>query len=177
VTIGDPDTFAVMFDVAEAPTPWLFGKCSYIVGNAVVGNYHAGCSLRVAIGAMRFVLEYRGRREDAELMRATTAEAFSQMNGGLYVDAGQSDERVAADKARFLRLEAINIGLDVFDGWKCFLVEDHDRARFIWCHEQAEEAPREVALAPGEFDTVVAEFVEHIEAAYGSVMWNRTHWR
>ena len=88
--IGSPVSFAVAFEIDDPVTRWLFGKFSYVVTGITVGNFAEGCSLSVAVGAMKSVLRFRGQRTDTELMAASTSAAFERVNSALYVDSGQS---------------------------------------------------------------------------------------
>ena len=168
---GDRDTFAVLFDIDEPKTEWLFGKFGYVVNGCLVGNYDNGCTLRGVIGALKDLTENRGRRKSAELMRLNAEEASGRIDGALYVDSGQSDEVVAADRDFYWRFQVKHTGLEVFDGWKCYLIENNASARLIWCDQKRGTSVSEGRMASGEFDNVLETFISYIENVYGAVMW------
>ncbi len=131
--IGDRGRFAIEFQVDEPRLEhWLFGKLCYRVGGQEVGDYDLGGTLNGAVGAFIRLLEFKGSRQEPTLMSSPAADVFNRIDGALYIDSGQSDLQVRTDWESFKRFHAWPVGFDVFDDWKCYLIEDDKIGRFLW---------------------------------------------
>lgn len=171
MTIGDPTSFAIQFEVFAPASPWLFGKIAYSVGASIVGDYEIGASLNVAYAGFMELLRFRGNRNDKALINAPKSDAFDVIDRALYTGPAGPCEEIAAELDAFNRFHAYPPGLDVFDFWKCFLVEDDVSGRFLWAGIGVTDGERgevhEQLLAYGQFDSVIEGFIIHMREAYG----------
>ncbi len=166
--IGKSDTFAIRFSVDGLSGAWVFGNICYLVGGRSIGDYDLGGSLTAAVGAFLRLLEFTGMRKELSLMPLSAGDVFRRIDNAMYVDSGQSDEQVSADWRYYRRFHAKPVGFDVFDNWKCYLIEDGTFARFLWKDLRAVESETvsEQRLALGEFDQVISAFVQHLRDTY-----------
>jgi len=174
VLVGDKRRFAVEFKLdpqklADAELKeWLFGRICFWCGAERVGSFDEEATIRdVALEAERF-LRHAGKREDKVLMAAPRTMVIGTIVSALYVDSGQSDERVREDWERFSRF-VVSPEVDVFDAWRLLLVEGGGGGRLIWAKKSETEA-KECLLQQGEFDSVLEQFLSALrrEAACGS---------
>lgn len=167
--IGDRNSFAVEFSVTEPRIEhWLYGNICYWVGNQMIGDYRLSCTLNGAVGALVQLLAYAGDRYNKDLLDRPANNAFLSIFDRLYVDSGQSDAQVQSDKRNYWRFQVIPFGLNVFDYWMCFLIEDDDIGRFL-CKDfrlgdRAEV--QETLLRAGEMDSILFSFVKYMHDAY-----------
>jgi hypothetical protein len=166
--IGNPDRFSVEFSVDQTHDSLLIGRLCYQVSRDRVGDYDHLCDLNSAVGGFVELSKGKGHRYDRTLMSQEAEIAFSEINRHLFIDYGQSDQEAQEDWKRFRRFIAKPIGLDLFDGWKCFLVEDERRGRFLWkdLRQGGNPPVRECVLSAGEFDSVLSLFIAHMESEY-----------
>ena len=113
-------------------------------------------------------MRHAGKREDKVLMAAPCSMVIGTIVNALYVDSGQSDERVREDWERFGRF-VVSPEVDVFDAWRLLLVEGGGGGRLIWAKKSETEA-KECLLKQGEFDSVLEQFLSALrrEVACGS---------
>jgi hypothetical protein len=165
--IGNPDRFGVKFEIDLPYEHWLFGRMCYIVHNQCVGNYENGASLAVAINGLTSLMQFSGARNEESLITKPAADVFTEIDNALYLDRGQSDGRVARDRTYYWRFHAKPTGFDVFDHWKCYLVEDERVGRFLWVNLRDEtKQVHEQQLARGEFDAVILSFLQYVRTNY-----------
>lgn len=164
--IGD-DQFAIDFEL-NPPTgvrevdDRLYGRMCLIVGGIPIGNAEDDVSL--SIGAVELVRlrANRGRRNNPTLMQKSAEDLFRTVFSALTEDKGQTDAQVAEDWATYSPFLGI-ARFEPFDEWDAFLVEDVDRARYIWRHSSESASQiHEQALRPGQFDDVVQAFLNEI---------------
>jgi len=99
-------------------------------------------------------------------MAMNAVEAFETIHRALFEDDERSDQQVMADWDEFSRFLAVPRGLESFDGWKAFLIEDELLGRYIWKgpdHDEGEVL--EANLVPGEFDDAIEALVAFIDLA------------
>ena len=140
--------------------PFLLGRFCFWVEEEAVGDYQLGGALSVALASCRNLLRFSGNRDDGRLIAMPAADAFTEIYSALFVDNGQSDNRVKRDSEYYTRFVAIPTGFDVFDSWMAFLIEDRTMGRYLW-KKTASEADHvhETTLQEGEFDAVLLKFV------------------
>jgi hypothetical protein len=167
--IGHRNTFAIEFSVSEPRFEHrLFGHVCYWVNSQMIGDYQSSCTLNGAVGALVQLLAFTGDRYNHDLINRAADDAFSSIFGPLYVDSGQSDVQVQSDKRNYWRFQTIPFGLDVFDYWMCFLIEDDEIGRFL-CKDfrlgdRAEV--QETLIRSGEFYFVICTFTEYMQTTY-----------
>lgn len=162
---GNPSVFAIEFEIEQVDCQWIFGRICYVVLGCRLGTYSPGSALNSAEAAFEDLLRFRGLRIDERLMGLPAGEAYREIDDALYRDRGQSDDQVARDKEMYWRFHAFHPGLDSFDSVKCYLVENAVNARFLWLANEGNlPAVREAHLTSGEFDNVLAEFVNDLRS-------------
>jgi hypothetical protein len=164
--IGDVDRFGIEFelDYSKLSDPhlaeWLFGKIRWWCGGASVGRFEEDATLRDAANEAVRVLVSAGNRRDDGLMRASAATVVATISEALFEDHGQSEQQLNSDEARYRRF-VVRPLIEEFDEWNVFLVESASQARLIWSLRGIDEL-REVWLLPGEFDSVLREFLSEL---------------
>jgi hypothetical protein len=163
--IGHRDSFAVEFALNENHGgKWLFGKFCYWIGGVQVGNYDSGTSLQDVFLQMRYVVADCAKRNGGPLCTLEPAEVFSKLDASLY---GVSDYQVEEE---FQSIESpawfnITIPVDVFDGWKVYLIECDRNALFLFKRLE-ENRVQTFSVAIGVFDRVIREIYESLEQLY-----------
>ncbi|EGO64879.1 immunity 42 family protein [Acetonema longum] len=167
--IGKRPHFAVEFEVnKEYGGVWLFGKCCFWIKDQRIGDYELGTSLRDVLFQMRTIVLDNGKRIHNDLFALDTAELYRRLNGALYGCDGTACcdtnfETIAVEEtwARF----NVSLPVDIFDGWKIFLVESQEKARII-VKKIDKEGIYEAFLTPGEFDEVIAKAYGELDKLY-----------
>jgi hypothetical protein len=161
--VGDISRFAIEFELEESKltdaelAPWLFGWIRFWCCGEQIGRYEADTTIRdIAAEAERFIAT-REKRHDDILAKATREEIVQTIINALYVDSGQTDERVQADAERFGPF-VVSPEVDVFDPWRILLVEGDHAARLIW-YLNDERVLHECMLDRGEFELVLSRFL------------------
>jgi hypothetical protein len=173
--VGD-EQFAVEYELdppaGDASVDrWLNGRMCFVVGGVAIGDARRTISLNAATVAAKELLANRGRRSAPELMQEPAKSIFRIVFGALSEDTGQSDEQVASDWKKYSHLYGLARGLEVFDDWDAFLVEDAVQARYIWRHASKPESPvNEQVLRPGQFDDVLEAFIGEMRLAASDIV-------
>lgn len=161
--VGDTRRFAIEFELDQGKledvelAPWLFGRIRFWCCGEQIGQYEADTTIRdVVVEAERFIASRENRHDDI-LAKATREEIVHTITNALYVDSGQTDERVQADDERYGPF-VVSPEVDVFDSWRIILVEGAHVARLIW-YPKDESVLHECALARGEFEFVLSSFL------------------
>ena len=150
--LGKRSRFAVEFSVDEnRGGVWLFGRICFWIYDSMVGNLEEGTSLRDALFQIEHVLRDRGRRSNPSLMVLPTATVAGMLDDGLFGGRDPANEQ-AALRHEWARHDVCP-SLDIFDGWKLFLVESEARGRLIAC--RLEDPVVEYSLDAGEFDQIL----------------------
>lgn len=161
-TIGNPGRFAVEFERdARSPPDFPLGRFCYWVGGQRVGDYDHGTSFGTVIYVSKVVVASRGRRYMPRLMSIPLATAFEEVRHALCDDQG-SDAEVAERRRVYSRFVSLLSGVDSFDRWLGYAVEDDNRARFMW--QEPAGRIQEVFLKAGEIEDVLSDFLKQ-EAA------------
>lgn len=170
-TIGDRERFAIEFDADadsfadQEEAEWMFGNIRWWCGGKIVGNYEQYTSLRdVSIDA-RNVLERRRSRPTDELMAESKEAVVRIVSEAIFIDHGQTDEELERDEARFRHL-IVDPGVSAFDPWVVFLIANDSVARLIW-RQHEDSTVYEQYLKPGEFESVLEEFLQELSRVVG----------
>lgn len=148
---GERESFAVELELAEEPGgAWLFGHFCYWIEGVRVGDYDLSTSLRDVLSGMKWIARDRGRRDGGRLCEISTDEMFARLDEAIYGEGGDQPE----EPARF----EITVPVEVFNGWKVFLVECGAEA-LVLCKWLPAGDLRVSSLRPGVFD-------EAFDAAY-----------
>jgi hypothetical protein len=109
---------------------WLYGKFCYWINGIQVGDYELGTSLRDALIAMKWIVYDCGKRDGEILCNMPPQEIFIILDNALYaISEDEIDKSKLPDTpARF----NVCINIDVFFGWKIFLIECSEMAKIIF---------------------------------------------
>lgn len=161
--VGDRSRFAIEFELDQSKLAesefgsWLFGKIRFWCCGEQIGRYEGDTTIRdIVIEAERFIAS-RKKRHDCVLATATSEEIVDTICNALYVDSGQTDEKVQADTDRYGPF-VVSPEADVFDPWRMLLVEGDHAARLIW-YRKDEHVLHECTLNRGEFEVVLDRFL------------------
>jgi hypothetical protein len=120
-----------------------------------VGDYNLGTSLRDVFFQMKWIVFDCGNRAGGVLCKYNPEVVFYGLDGALYessdFDIG-SEFELPDTPARF----DISIPMDIFDGWKIYLIECGDKA-IIHFKSIDDTDIRVVSIAIGIFDSVIKE--------------------
>jgi len=167
------DTFAVEY-LLGIPTSdegryWWFGKiCFWVVGGRVLGNRDEVTTMTTMRGSLEDVLRYRGQRHDKGLLQLPAGAAFQAIYDPLSVDRGQPLKEVREAERQFSRFNVIPNGVDVFDQWSAYLIEDQRHGRYLW--RGPDEEIHEMWLRAGVVDEVLDAFLDDLCRSTG---WER----
>lgn len=162
---GDKARFAVEFSVnQDHGGVWLFGRMCFWLFGSMVGDFELGTSLRDALFQIEHVLRDRGRRNSPSLMQLPAATVARMLNEGLFLGTNPASEE-AALREEWAR-HNVTPSLDVFSGWKIFLIESTASARLI--AQRHEQPATEYSLGVGEFDQVLAATQTALNELYES---------
>ena len=153
-TFGSKSRFAVELSVNESHGgSWLFGRLCFWVSGSMVGDFELGASLRDALFQIEHILHGRQRRSNPSLMPLPATEVAAMLDDGLFLGNNPSTEEVAVREEWWRH--NVTPPLDVFSGWKIFLVESEASARLIVQHPDRSVTER--SLDVGEVDQILAE--------------------
>lgn len=168
---GDRKSFAVELDLDENyGGVWLYGRFSYWINGEQVGDYNLGTSLRDVLFQMKWILFDCGGRDGGILCNYSSQKVFSWLDETLYGSTESdidSEIELPETPARF----DINIPVDVFDEWKIYLLECHDKATIIF--KKTSDVEIKVAyIALGVFDSVIKEVYDYLNELYSKEVSN-----
>jgi hypothetical protein len=153
---GDRQTFAVEFQLDEVyGGTWLFGEFCYWIDGVQVGDYNLSTSLGDVLSGMMWIVHDCGNRDGGILCKLSPWEAFCMIDSSMYV----SDECQDADESQLPDTPArfeIRIPVEIFNGWKIYLIECAERALVYFKHSNDAEV-RVANLPVGIFDRVIKE--------------------
>ena len=173
--VGAKEVFSVEYELDPAVAQdqrWLYGHMCFWVRGNMVGEYEEIATLNVALAVLPELLGNHGKRFDPILFSAPVEEAFSKIFSPLCIDSGQPDDQVARDEELYSRFTAVARGIDIFDNWDAFLIEDQFTGRFLFRRVNSEV--REAKIPAGEFDRVLAEFLKTLQAETDARIARRT---
>jgi len=161
--VGEPSRFAVEYDLNENyGGVWMFGRFCYWCGGQRVGDYELGTSLRDVLFQLDTIAKYKFQLDEIGKYKRLYASprfitmpatlVFRLIDAALFGAADLNNARVAEEEQ--WAQHQILPGVDVFDRWKAYLVEDEQTARFIIASEPHSDVT-EISLKPGEVDAVL----------------------
>jgi hypothetical protein len=158
---GDRSIFAIQLELNSDPGgAWLFGRFCYWIDGKQVGNYELGTSLRDVLFNLKWIAHDYGNRRDNRLCLSPPEELFELLDRSLYgVEKLPPNVSVPECPARF----DVRPPVDVFDGWKVYLVECDTLDLFVYKNTgrggniEIYEAPR------GRFDMAVQRSYVYLE--------------
>ena len=163
--------FAVEYELdIEYGGFWLFGKFCYWIKGQRIGDYEMGTSLRDILFQIELIIRDNGNRTNNELLNLDKYDLYQRLNDTLYgCDVCQYDNVAIEDTwARF----NVTLPVDIFDGWKVFLVENKEKSRII-INMLKEQDLKEAILIPGEFDDVIVKVYEELNRLYKEEVENK----
>jgi hypothetical protein len=162
---GDMSQFAVEYDLDnDHGGEWLFGRFCYWCGGTRIGDFELGTSLRDVLFQLERIAGDAGRRANPRFRGMPADQVFNLLNAALY-DPGPTTQFEIANEEQWAR-HTILPPVDVFDGWKGFLVEEDSSARLITtCLRDG--TIEEVLLKVGQVDHVLKEVVRELEVLHG----------
>lgn len=160
---GAKDRFAVEYDLENNHgKEWLFGKICYWINGKRIGGYGLGTSLRDVLFQTTYVLHYCGDRSGKGLCKLSNKKCFNVIEDALYND-GKDIENISDVPDEILKFN-VSIPVDVFDGWRIFLVECDNKAKIMY-----REINNEICffeLEVGEFDRSITKFYRSLDSRY-----------
>ena len=153
---GNRHSFAVQMDLdTDYGGPWLFGRICYWISGRQVGDYELGTSLRDVLTAMRWIVWDCGRRDGENLCGLPPERVYLELDTAIYgpgTDGIEVGSLVPESPARF----DISIGVDVFNGWKAFLLDCGETAVILF-KESSDVSVSVARVAAGEFDQAIRQ--------------------
>lgn len=131
---------------------WLFGKFCLWVQEQQVGDYEMGVSLRDILILLESMVRDNGNRMHNELFLLAPNELYTKLNDALYGNSSHYDE--IAMKEIWARFD-VGFSIDIFNCWKIFLVENHEKARLVINKLDEEGGLYQIQLNKGEFDEII----------------------
>ena len=164
--IGTKDVFAIEYEFDETAVArnehWLHGRMCFWIGGTQVGDFGGTATLAVALALFPDLLADSGKRNDEGLFRLPASAAVDRIFSALSIDSGQSNAQVSRDEAFYSRFRAVPAGFDIFDNWDVYLIEDQAGGRLLF--RKVGGPVGEATLPVGEFDRVVQDFVNALQA-------------
>jgi hypothetical protein len=153
--VGELTRFAIEYELnADFGGAWMFGRLCYWVERKQVGDYELGASLRDVLFQLDQIGGNKRRRESARLMGLPAADAFHLLDAALF-GAAEINNANLAEEEQWALFNVIP-SVDVFDGWKAFLIENDRFGRILYASDPYMDV-HEILLNPGELDAVVDE--------------------
>jgi hypothetical protein len=162
--IGNKQTFAVEYELNnDYGGEWMYGKICYWIENQEIGNYQLGTSLRDVLFGLKYILYDSGNRTDTHLCQTLPEDVFYQINVLIYRVEEDNFNHSLEAPARF----EVSINVDVFDGWKIFLIDCIDFSIILF-KSINDEKVKYSRLQKGEFDDAICKLSDDLERIYES---------
>lgn len=163
---GDRSIIAAQLELnSDYGGPWLFGRFCYWINGTQLGDYDLGTSLRDLFFNMKWIVWDRGNRQGEVLCDLPDAVAFSLVDSSLYGPGEVIESAFLPETpARF----DITPRIDIFDGWKIYLMECVGCDRFLYTHDSTEVSVESFKAPKGAFDTVIKDTYDYLEHLYKS---------
>lgn len=162
--VGDSSQFAVEFELdKEYGGTWLFGKFCFWINKKCIGDYEMGTSLRDILFQLKHLVRDNGNRSNEELFRLSKEELYNRLNCVLYgYEPSEFEEKALEETwARF----NITLPVDIFDGWKLFIVENKVKTRIV-AKQIDDDDIFEFTLVLKEFDNVINSVYQELNNLY-----------
>ncbi|WP_028543599.1 Imm42 family immunity protein [Paenibacillus taiwanensis] len=166
--VGNRSLFAVEFELdQEHGGIWLFGKMCYWIRGRRIGNYELGTSLRDVLFSMDTLVQDNGNRKHIELFGLNRSDLFLRLDGALfgYETSKYDDKAVLETWARF----NIVLPVDIFDGWKIYLVDNMEVSRILFKNINEMEIQEE-EFGIGLFDEVIFSTHQKLTILYNNAI-------
>lgn len=172
--IGDPTKFAIRYELDQHHgDKWMFGRVSFVINGIEVGDYSLGTSLRDVLFIFEQLLKSRNQRRDDKKYSMNPIELYGMLDDGLFGNESSEFAETAFREAwgRFY----ITPSLDVFNGWKIFIVENAYNGRIIFSHnfDQLHGMIDEVIINSGDFDHVLTQAIIGLQKIYDAALQNQ----
>lgn len=160
--IGDPATFAVEVDPDRPPRHefdalLVWGHCCFWIGGRQVGDRLRAQRVRLFWAACETIVEHSGARGAPELEHVSAEAVYREIDYALYGELA-ADVEEANELWRTYGPHVIHPqGVEAFDGYKVYCVENAREARIVWRHA-VENMLHEARIPAGELDTVLTRF-------------------
>lgn len=171
---GDKNSFAVEAELDEDDGgTWLYGRICYWIGGMQIGDYDDVTILSDALHDMIWLVHDCGKRDGDVLCTMTAEAAFCAIDALLY-GSGDCDSGVESIQLGTPARFNIRIGVDVFYGWKVYLLECGDTATVLLKKAGACEV-QVITIPVGAFDRAIKaayQWLDEIpnrETAHGDV--------
>lgn len=164
---GDRSVFAIQLELNSDPGGgWLFGRFCYWIDRKQVGDYELGTSLRDVFFNLKWITHDCGNRRGGPLCYSRPEELFELLDRSLYgVEELAPDVWLPESPARF----DIRPPVDIFDGWKVYLVECETGDVFVY-RNSGTDGKIEIFKAPTcSFETVVHQSYVYLEQLLSEV--------
>lgn len=158
---GDRRIFAIQLELNSDPGgAWLFGRFCYWINGKQVGNYDLGTSLRDVFFNLKWIVHDCGNRGGYRMCHWQPEEVFALLDRSLYgVEELAPDDWLPESPARF----DIRPPVDIFDGWKVYLVECDTGEVFVYRNTGTDGRIEKFEAPTGSFDKVVHQSYVYLE--------------
>jgi len=165
--VGNDQRFAVEYVLDnEYGGEWLFGRVCFRIAGERVGDFLLGTSLRDFLFQIEQGRRDHGRRRSRRFESMAAREVVGLLEGALFGGLDTDLEDVAMEE-QWAR-HRITPELDVFDGWRVYLVETEAIGRLLYGEAERREI-HEFTVLPGECDKVLDEACLEIGEIYNVV--------
>jgi hypothetical protein len=164
---GDRSIFAIQLELDSNPGgAWLFGRFCYWIHGKQVGNYELGTSLRDVFLNLKWIAHDCGNRRGDRLCLSPPEELFELLDRSLYgVETLAPDVWLPESPARF----DIRPPVDVFDGWKVYLVECNAIDLFVYENIGTARKIEAFKAPTGRFDMAVQQSYLYLERLLSAI--------
>lgn len=163
--VGAVRRFAVEYEFDERQAlaeraRFGFGHVRFWLDGAPVGDWTTHTSLGTVAHSLELSIDHRAsRRASPRLCALSTAALFAELDWEVF-GVGRDDLSVEDPRERGYLLFFVHPMIDTFDGNKIAVVECSHSQRVLW--KLASSEPRELPLAPGEFEEIAGTFVSRV---------------
>jgi hypothetical protein len=133
---------------------WMLGRVCFWCAGCRVGDFEMPTSLRDVLFQLDQMRRDTGRRENSRFDNVPATVFFRLVYDALFGGTGLSDSAIA-EQEQWGRHNILP-SVDVFDGWKAFLLENGETGRIVFSAKPYEEI-HEALVEVGLVDTVLDE--------------------
>ena len=161
---GQKARFAIEYTLGvEHGREWLFGRFCYWCKGMQIGDYESGTSLRDVLFELEGIARNAGRRTNPRFTGVPASQVFNLLDRALY--GPEVNEYIEIANEEQWGRHTVIPGVDIFNEWKGFLVEEEQAARLIIAYLPTGKV-QAFTLAPGEIDKTVKELILDLGALY-----------
>lgn len=161
--VGDTRRFGIELVLNDdSGGEWLFGRVCYWLCNQRIGDWELGTSLRDVLFLWERISGDGGYRFNEYLMPMETATLVNTLHRSMF--GGTTDDSLEhrAFEEQWARHDILP-HVDVFDDWKCFLVENDALGRCVFYNPET-QSYGQCHFATGEFDRVLTDAIEWLQS-------------